>query len=179
PNTSDRVESYPMTSTRTSILFVCVRNGGKSQMAAAIANNYAGDRFEIYSAGTAPGTALNADSVAALAEIGVDMSQGHPKGIDWQLLGGIDQLVILGADAHVDLPDCILPTIELWITYEPSARGIEGIDRMRLIRDDLAARVRGLISQHIDDRSEEHTSELQSRFDLVCRLLLEKKKEHN
>src|SRR5690625_7377548 len=91
-----------MTSTRTSILFVCVRNGGKSQMAAAIANNYAGDRFEIYSAGTAPGTALNADSVAALAEIGVDMSQGHPKGIDWQLLGGIDQLVILGADAHVE-----------------------------------------------------------------------------
>lgn len=79
------------------------------------------------------------------------MSQGHPKGIDWQLLGGIDQLVILGADAHVELPDGIQPTIERWITDEPSARGIEGIDRMRLIRDDLAARVRGLISQHIDD----------------------------
>src|SRR5699024_11408934 len=107
----------------------------------AIANNYAGDRFEIYSAGTAPGTALNADSVAALAEIGVDMSQGHPKGIDWQLLGGLDQLVILGADAHVELPDGIQPTIERWITDEPSARGHEGIDRIRLTRDDLAARV--------------------------------------
>src|SRR5699024_8272294 len=121
------------------------------QMAAAIANNYAGDRFEIYSAGTAPGTALNADSVAALAEIGVDMSQGHPKGIDWQLLGGIDQLVILGADARVELPPCSQRTIGRWITDEPSDRGIEGIDRMRLIRADLAARVRGLISQHVDD----------------------------
>src|SRR5699024_5362355 len=129
-----------MTSTRTSILFVCVRNGGKSQMAAAIANNYAGDRFEIYSAGTAPGTALSADSVAALAEIGVDMSQGHPKGIDWQLLGRIDQLGILGADAHVELPDGIQPTIERWITDDPSARGIEAIDRMRLLSHDLAAR---------------------------------------
>src|SRR5699024_57575 len=97
------------------------------------------------------GTALNADSVAALAEIGVDMSQGHPKGIDWQLLGGIDQLVILGADAHVELPDGIQPTIERWITDEPSARGIEGIDRTRLIRDDIDDRVRSLISQHIDD----------------------------
>src|SRR5690625_7784645 len=138
-----------MTSTRTSILFVCVRNGGKSQMAAAIANNYAGDRFEIYSAGTAPGTALNADSVAALAEIGVDMSHGHPKGIDWQLLGGIDQLVILGADPHVELPDGIHPTIERWITDEPPARGIEVIARMRLIRDDLTAGVRSRRSQHL------------------------------
>ncbi len=140
-----------MTSTHTSILFVCVRNGGKSQMAAAIASNDAGDRFEIHSAGTAPGTALNADSVAALAEIGADMSQGYPKGIDWQLLGEVDQIIILGADAQVELPDGIKPRIERWLIDEPSKQGILGMERMRLIRDDLAARVRGLISQHIDD----------------------------
>lgn len=140
-----------MTRNRISMLFVCVHNGSKSQMAAAIANNYAGDRFEIHSAGTAPGTALNADSVAALAEIGTDMSQGYPKGIDWQLLGEVDQIILLGADAQVELPDGVQPTIERWLIEEPSARGIEGIDRMRLIRDDLEARVRGLISQHIDD----------------------------
>ena len=136
-----------MTSTRTSILFVCVRNGGKSQMAAAIANKYAGDRFEIHSAGTKPGAALNADAVEALTEVGVDMSHGHPKGIDWQLLHEIDQLIILGADAQVELPGGVQPTIERWITDEPSARGIKGIERMRLIRDDIDDRVRDLLSQ--------------------------------
>lgn len=133
--------------TSTSILFVCVRNGGKSQMAAAIANKYAGDRFEIHSAGTKPGTALNSAATEALTEIGVDMSHGHPKGIDGQLLGGIDQLIILGADAQVELPEGVQPTIERWITDEPSVRGIEGIERMRLIRDDINDRVRDLLSQ--------------------------------
>src|SRR5699024_754950 len=131
--------------------FVCVRNGGKSQMAAAIANNYAGERHEIYSAGTAPGTALNADSVAALAENGVDMSQGHPKSTDWRMRGGMDQIHNLRADAQVELPDDRKPRIERWLIDEPSKRGILGMERMRLIRDNLAARVRGLISQHIDD----------------------------
>src|SRR5699024_9601644 len=68
-------------------------------------------------------------------------------GIDWQLLHEIDQLIILGADAQVELPGGVQPTIERWITDEPSARGIKGIERMRLIRDDIDDRVRDLLSQ--------------------------------
>src|SRR5699024_12635374 len=68
------------------ILFVCVGNGGKSQMAAALARQHAGGRVEIYSAGTNPGTKLNQQSVASIAEVGADMSDGKPKAVDPQLL---------------------------------------------------------------------------------------------
>ncbi|EEI17390.1 hypothetical protein HMPREF0298_0808 [Corynebacterium lipophiloflavum DSM 44291] len=60
-------------STKPSVLFLCVGNGGKSQMAAALANKHAGDQLEIHSAGTKPGTKLNAASIEVIAEAGADM----------------------------------------------------------------------------------------------------------
>ena len=71
---------------KPSVVFVCVSNGGKSQMAAALAEKYAGGRMGIQSAGTNPGTKLNQESVAAIAEVGADMSGGVPKGVDKQML---------------------------------------------------------------------------------------------
>ncbi|WP_018296716.1 low molecular weight phosphatase family protein [Corynebacterium lubricantis] len=129
------------------VLFVCVGNGGKSQMAAALAEKHAGDKLEIHSAGTKPGTKLNAQSVESIAEVGADMSQGTPKGVDPQLLRSADRVVILGKDAQLELPEDAQGTLERWETDEPSERGIEGMERMRLVRDDIDARVQKLIDE--------------------------------
>ena len=135
---------------RPAVLFVCVGNGGKSQMAAALAVAEVGDRVEIHSAGTTPGTKLNAESVAAIAEAGADMSGGVPKGVDTQLLRAVDRTVLLGADAQLTLPADARGTCERWLTDEPAERGVDGMERMRLIRDDIHARVRTLLAE-LDD----------------------------
>lgn len=136
-----------MTPQSPSVLFVCVGNGGKSQMAAALAEFHATNNLiEIYSAGTKPGTTLNAESVAAVAEVGADMSGGTPKAIDPELLRSVDRVVILGSDAQVELPTDARGTLERWVTVEPSLDGIEGMERMRAIRDDIDARVRDLVA---------------------------------
>ena len=137
--------------TRPAVLFVCISNGGKSQMAAALAAQHAGDRIEIHSAGTNPGTELNAQSVEAISEIGADMSGGTPKGIDPQLLRDVDRTIILGSDAQLELPDDAHGTCERWVTDEPSRRGIEGIERMRLVRDDIDTRVRRLVAELLEN----------------------------
>ena len=137
--------------TRPAVLFVCISNGGKSQMAAALAAQHAGDRIEIHSAGTNPGTELNAQSVEAISEIGADMSGGTPKGIDPQLLRDVDRTIILGSDAQLELPDDAHGTCERWVTEEPSRRGIEGIERMRLVRDDIDTRVRRLVAELLEN----------------------------
>ena len=129
------------------VLFVCVGNGGKSQMAAALAEKHAGGRLEVHSAGTKPGTKLNQESVEAIAEAGADMSHGTPKPIDPELLRSVDRVVVLGEDAQVEMPDGARGTLERWRTDEPSLRGIEGMERMRLVRDDIDARVRSLIDE--------------------------------
>jgi len=129
------------------ILFVCVGNGGKSQMAAALASQHAGGRVEIYSAGTNPGTKLNQQSVASIAEVGADMSDGKPKAVDPQLLADVDRTIIIGDAAQLELPADARGTLERWSTDEPSARGIEGMERMRLIRDDINTRVRALLNE--------------------------------
>lgn len=129
---------------KPSVVFICVSNGGKSQMAAALAEKHAGDKLDIQSAGTNPGTALNQESVQAIAEVGADMSGGVPKGVDRQMLLA-DRVVVLGADAQLDMPEG--RTFERWLTDEPSHRGIEGMERMRLVRDDIDARVQALIAE--------------------------------
>ena len=134
-------------STTPSVLFVCVGNGGKSQMAAALAEKHAGDQLTIHSAGTKPGSKLNVQSVEAIAEVGADMSKGHPKGINPQLLREVDRVVILGADAELEMPDDARGSLERWVTDEPSERGIEGVERMRLVRDDIDARVQKLVDE--------------------------------
>ena len=130
---------------KPSVVFICVSNGGKSQMAAALAEKYAGDKLNIQSAGTNPGTKLNQESVQAIAEAGADMSHGTPKPIDPELLRSVDRAVVLGEDAQLDMPEG--RTFERWLTDEPSTRGIEGMERMRLVRDDIDARVQALIAE--------------------------------
>ncbi|GAA4283450.1 low molecular weight phosphatase family protein [Brevibacterium daeguense] len=135
----------PTADSKPSVLFVCVKNGGKSQMAAALLRRHAGDAVEVHSAGTKPGSSLNGLSAEAVAEVGADMSEDSPKPIDPELLRRVDQVIVLGEEAHVEPVDGMRAAIETWTTDEPSHRGIEGIERMRLVRDDIDARVRELL----------------------------------
>ncbi|WP_207568706.1 low molecular weight phosphatase family protein [Mycolicibacterium tusciae] len=135
-----------MTETPTpSVLFVCVKNGGKSQMAAGLMREIAGDAVQVYSAGTKPGSAINELSAQALAEVGIDISKETPKPIDIQLLRDVDIVVTLGREAHVEPVDGT--SFENWETDEPFERGVDGIERMRLVRDDITERVADLLKR--------------------------------
>jgi arsenate-mycothiol transferase len=127
---------------RPRVLFVCVKNAGKSQMAAGLMSDYVGDAVEVSSAGTKAGTLLNELSVQSLAEVGVDISAEQPKALAEQMIRDADVVITLGREAHVAPVEGT--RIEQWVTDEPSERGIDGIERMRLVRDDIAAHVRRL-----------------------------------
>ena len=124
------------------VLLVCVKNAGKSQMAAGLMTDLVGNAVEVSSAGTKAGEALNQLSVQSLAEVGVDISAERPKAITDEMVRRADIVVTLGPEAQVEPVDGT--RFEQWITDEPSERGIDGIERMRLVRDDIARRVQGL-----------------------------------
>ena len=124
---------------KPSVLFVCVKNGGKSQMAAGLMDKVAWDSVTTASAGSKPGSAVNDLSAEVLAEVGVDISQNVPRQITREDQEQADLVVILGPEAQVDEVERTL--YERWETDEPSERGIDGIERMRLVRDDILERV--------------------------------------
>ncbi len=132
---------------RPTVLFVCVSNGGKSQMAEALMRAHVGDAVEIHSAGTNPKGKINAESAASVARAGASMAEATSKAIDPELLKRADRVVILGNDAQVEPVEGMRAEIERWDTDEPSLRGIEGDERMDLIRDDITARVEALASE--------------------------------
>ncbi|MDF2969035.1 MAG: arsC [Nocardioidaceae bacterium] len=125
-----------------SVLFVCVSNSGKSQMAAALMRQEVGNAVEVHSAGTRPKDQLNPLSVQSLQEVGASTAGEYPKAVDPALLPRMDVVVTLGADAQIRRVDG--PSFETWIIDEPSERGIDGMERMRLVRDDISQRVRRL-----------------------------------
>ena len=130
---------------RPSVLFVCVRNGGKSAMAAGLMSRRAGGTIQVESAGTRPGTAVNQQSVESLAELGIDISRHTPRAVTDEMVLAADVVVLLGREAHVD--EVRGTRFETWDTDEPSERGIDGLERMRLVRDDIAGKVDTLAAQ--------------------------------
>jgi arsenate-mycothiol transferase len=127
----------------TSVLFVCVSNAGKSVMAAGLMRHIAAPNIHISSAGTQAKTAVNDLSAQVLAEIGVDITGHQPVQLTEQMIDDADLVVIVGSQAHLD-EDHPGTTIQRWDTDEPSLRGIDGIERMRIIRDDINTRVQAL-----------------------------------
>jgi arsenate-mycothiol transferase len=127
------------------ILFVCSKNGGKSQLAAALMRDLAGEDVTVYSAGTKPGSSLNNQAVESLNELGINVSGEHPKPVTDEVLAAVDVVIILGTEAKLEPREGT--RFEAWETDEPSTRGIEGMDRMRLVRDDINTRVRKLYTE--------------------------------
>ena len=132
-------------SDKPNVLFVCVKNGGKSQMAAGLMRDVVGDTLAVESAGTDPGERVNALSAESLLEVGVDITDQRPQQLTDDMVRNADLVVVLGRDAHVESIDGT--PVEVWDIDEPSLRGIDGIERMRLVRDDIAACVTALNDQ--------------------------------
>ncbi|MGF0319743.1 low molecular weight phosphatase family protein [Nocardia fluminea] len=114
-------------------------------MAAGLMRHLAGDLVHVHSAGTRPGAELNELSVVSLEELGIDLAGESPKPIDPDLLRTVDLVVTLGREAQVES----VPGVRIinWDTDEPSERGIDGIERMRLVRDDIRDHVQHLLSE--------------------------------
>ncbi|MBT2519716.1 low molecular weight phosphatase family protein [Arthrobacter sp. ISL-28] len=130
---------------RPSVLFVCSKNGGKSQLAAGLMNQLAAGTVAVYSAGTKPGNSLNPQAVESLSELGIDITAEHPKPVADNVLDSVDAVIVLGTEAKLEPHEGT--RFEVWETDEPSERGIEGMERMRLVRDDIQDRVRKLYAE--------------------------------
>ncbi|GAA1364926.1 low molecular weight phosphatase family protein [Arthrobacter rhombi] len=145
PGTGTRREEPLSVDGRPVVLFVCVKNGGKSQMAGALMRHLAGGRVDVRTAGTKPGNGLNAQSVQSLSELGIEIGDERPKPITRELLAGVDLVIILGREADLEpIPGARLRN---WDIDEPTTRGIEGMERMRLVRDDIRARTTRLLEE--------------------------------
>ena len=135
---------------RPTVLFVCVHNAGKSQMAAAIMRLMAGGLVEVRSAGTQPDPQVHDVSAEAVAELGADMSDQIPTRLQTAMLTDADRVVILGNEARVAAVPGMHAPIDTWVIPDPADRGIDGLERVRLMRDDIAERVRILLSEMTD-----------------------------
>lgn len=127
-----------------SVVFVCVKNAGKSQMAAGLMRAATTD-VDVDSAGTAPGEKVNPLSAEVLDEVAVDITGERPKALTADMVARADLVVALGREAEVaGVPD---GKLERWEIDEPSLRGIDGIERMRLVRDDIGRQVHDLVDR--------------------------------
>ena len=125
-----------------SVLFVCVHNAGRSQMAAGLLSHLAGDRIDVRSAGTAPADQINPAAVAAMAEIGIDITAATPKVLTPQSVEASDVVITMGCgDTCPYFPGV---SYRDWKLDDPAGQPIEVVRR---IRDDIAARVKALIDE--------------------------------
>jgi arsenate reductase len=124
------------------VLFVCVQNAGRSQMAAALLDHYAEGRVHVRSAGSAPADQINPAVVAAMAELGLDVSKEFPKPMTDEVVQAADAVVTMGCgDACPIYPG---KRYEDWEVDDPAETDIEGVRR---IRDDISGRVRRLLAE--------------------------------
>ena len=129
-------------SDRTSVLFVCVHNAGRSQMAAAYLSHLAGDRVEVRSAGSAPADTVNPAVVAAMAEEGIDISAEVPKVLTAEAVESSDYVITMGCG---DVCPYFPGTTYLdWVLDDPAG---QGVDAVRPIRDEIRTRIEALVSE--------------------------------
>jgi len=125
-----------------SVLFVCVHNAGRSQMAAGFLQHLAGDRIEVRSAGTAPRDQINPAAAEAMAEIGIDISAATPKILTDNAVEVSDVVITMGCgDTCPYYPGV---SYRDWELDDPAGQPIEVVRR---IRDDIAGRVRDLVNE--------------------------------
>ena len=128
--------------TRPAVLFVCVHNAGRSQMAAGYLQALAGDRIDVFSAGSEPGDRVNPAAVAVMAEEGIDLSAATPRVLTVDAVRRADVVITMGCgDACPVFPG---RRYEDWPLDDPAGQSDEAV---RAIRDEIKARVETLIAQ--------------------------------
>ena len=131
--------------TLPSVLFVCVHNAGRSQMAAAYLTHLGDGRVEVRSAGSAPADTVNPAVVEALAEEGIDISQEVPKVLTVEAVKESDVVITMGCgDACPVFPG---KRYEDWALADPAGQGVEAV---RPIRDEIRGRVEELLAELVD-----------------------------
>ncbi|MEV8218706.1 arsenate reductase ArsC [Microbacterium aerolatum] len=132
------------TTAKPSVLFVCVHNAGRSQMAAGFLRDIAGDRIEVRSAGSMPADQINPVAVDAMAELGIDITAEQPKVLTTEAVQASDVVITMGCgDACPFFPG---KRYEDWKLDDPAG---QGIDSVRPIRDDIRGRIEQLVSDLI------------------------------
>jgi arsenate reductase (thioredoxin) len=133
---SDHVSAKP------SVLFVCVHNAGRSQMAAGWLRHLAGDSVEVRSAGSEPADRINAVAVEAMREVGIDITTRTPRKLDYATAESSDVLISMGCgDACPVLPG------KRYLDWDLDDPAGQGIDAVRRIRDDIKGRVETLLAE--------------------------------
>jgi protein-tyrosine-phosphatase len=131
-----------MSSPKPTVLFVCVHNAGRSQMAAGFMNSLGAGRVEVLSAGSAPKDSINPIAVQAMQEVGIDISNNVPKVLTPEAVQESDAVITMGCgDACPFYPG---KRYEDWVLDDPAGQGIESV---RVIRDEIKKRVEQLLSE--------------------------------
>ena len=127
---------------RPAVLFVCIHNAGRSQMAAGFLRHLAGNAVEVRSAGSTPGAQLNPAAVEAMAEVGIDISGQQPALLTHEAVESSDVVITMGCgDACPVLPGV---SYRDWKLDDPAGKGIEAV---RPIRDEIRIRVQALVDE--------------------------------
>ena len=133
---------------KPSVLFVCVHNAGRSQMAAGFLAQLGGGDVEVRSAGSIPGDQVNPSAVAAMAEVGIDISAQTPKVLTADAVQSSDVVITMGCgDACPIFPGRRYLD---WDLRDPAGQGVEAV---RPIRDEIQARVQALLAELLSDHS--------------------------
>jgi arsenate reductase (thioredoxin) len=128
--------------TRPSVLFLCVHNAGRSQMAAGWLRHLAGDAVDVFSGGSDPGTAVNGAAIEAMAEVGIDIATEYPKPWTDEIARAADVIVSMGCgDACPVYPG---KRYEDWELADPAGQSVEFV---RAVRDDIRGRVERLVAE--------------------------------
>ncbi|WP_309132017.1 arsenate reductase ArsC [Brevibacterium sp.] len=129
------------------VLFVCIHNAGRSQMAAGFLRHLAGDAIEVRSAGSMPAEQINPVAVEAMREVGVDITDEQPKVLTTDAVQASDVVITMGCgDACPIFPG---KRYEDWQLDDPAG---QGLDAVRPIRDDIRVRIEGLIEELLGSR---------------------------
>jgi arsenate reductase len=133
-----------MSDTRPEVLFVCIHNAGRSQMAAALLTHHAGDRVVVRSAGTAPADTINPAVVEAMAEVGIDLhaSGAHPKRLEDAAVEASDVVITMGCG-----DECPFYPGTRYLDWQLEDPAGQGVDAVRPIRDEIDRRVRDLLAE--------------------------------
>lgn len=135
-------------SQKPSVLFVCVHNAGRSQMAAAFLTSLSQGAVEVRSAGSRPAEKVNPAAVEAMAEVGIDMSAETPKVLTTEAVKDSDVVITMGCGD--ECPYFPGKRYEDWVLEDPAGKGV---DSVRPIRDEIKGRVEALIASLIPAQS--------------------------